>query len=120
MLPRMAPAYLEKVEPSVFRALMALPRPVMRALAGRPVVVDGQTLDLETQWMLRLQRIMREPAVETLPFDEARSALRRQSRLVGQTQPIGPVRDLEVPGAEEEIPARRYVDRKDTGLNSSP
>lgn len=104
-------AYVAKVEPSVFRALMGLPRPVMRALAGRPVIVDGQTLDLETQWMLRLQRLMREPAVETLPFEQARSALRRQSRLVGQTQPIGLVRDLAVPGADEEIPARLYVPR---------
>ncbi|HEU4511493.1 MAG TPA: alpha/beta hydrolase [Nocardioidaceae bacterium] len=107
----MAHAYVEKVEPAVFRALMGLPRPVMRALAGRPVVLDGQTLDLETQWMLRLQRIMREPVVERLPFDEARSALRRQARLVGQTQSIGLVRDLQVPGAEEEIPARLYVPR---------
>lgn len=102
---------LTQVEPAVFRALMGLPRPLMRVLAGRPVVVDGQVLDLETQWMLRLQRLMREPAVETLPVDQARAGLRRQSRLVGGTQPIGLVRELGVPGAEEEIPARLYVPR---------
>jgi acetyl esterase len=103
--------FAEKVEPALFRALMGLPRPVMRALAGRAVVVDGQVLDTETQWMLRLQKIMREPAAETLPFPEARAAILRQSRLVGGNQPIGLVRDLEVPGAEEEIPARLYVPR---------
>jgi len=107
----MAHAYTEKVEPAVFRALMGLPTPVMRALAGRRVVVDGQVLDTETQWMLRIQRMIREPAAETLPFPEARAALRRQSRLVGGRQPIGLVRDLKVPGAEEEIPARLYVPR---------
>ena len=107
----MANAFAEKVEPAVFRALMGLPRPVMRALAGRPVVVDGQVLDLETQWMLRLQRILREPSAETLPMREARAAILRQSRLVGGTQPIGLVRDLRIPGAEEEIPARLYVPR---------
>ena len=111
MLPRMAHAYVEKVEPAVFRALMGLPRPVMRALAGRPVVVDGQTLDLETQWMLRLQKLMREPAVETLPMSQARAGMLRQTRLVGGTHPIGLVRDLKVPGADEEIPARLYVPR---------
>ncbi len=107
----MPSALLETVEPVAFRALMALPRPLMRALAGRPVVVDGQVLDLETQWLLRLQRLMREPAVETLPTVQARHGLRRQARLVGGSQPIGLVRDLSVPGADGEIPARLYVPR---------
>ena len=107
----MAHASTEKVEPRVFRALMGLPTPVLRALGGPRIVVDGQVLDTETQWLLRLQKIMREPAAETLPFPEARAALRRQSRLVGGKQPIGVVRDLKVPGAEEEIPARLYVPR---------
>jgi acetyl esterase len=107
----MALALTDKVEPAAFRALMGLPRPVMRALAGRPVVVDGQVLDTETQWMLRLRKVLREPAAEELPFAEARAAIRRQSRLVGGDQPIGLVRDLQVPGAEEEIPARLYVPR---------
>src|SRR5512139_3765408 len=100
----MAHAYTEKVEPAVFRALMGLPTPVLRALGGPRIVVDGQVLDAETQWLLRLQKLLREPAAETLPFPEARAALRRQSRLVGGKQPIGVVRDLKVPGAEEEIP----------------
>ena len=90
---------------------MGLPRPLMRALAGRPVVVDGQVLDTETQWMLRIQKLLREPAAETLPFPEARAAILRQSKLVGGQQPIGLVRDLQVPGAEDEIPARLYVPR---------
>ena len=100
---------LEAAEPAAFRALMALPTPVQRRLAGRPVTVDGQTLDTETQWMLRLQQLLREPAVETLPTAEARAGLRRQSRLVGGTQPIGRVEDVEVPGADGPIPARLYV-----------
>ncbi|HSE09232.1 MAG TPA: alpha/beta hydrolase [Nocardioidaceae bacterium] len=102
---------LDKVEPAVFRFLMGLPRPVMRVLAGSRVVVDGQVLDTETQWMLRLQKILREPAAETLPFPEARAAILRQSRLVGGQQPIGLVRDLMIPGSDEEVPARLYVPR---------
>lgn len=107
----MPTGFAEKIEPAVFRALMGLPRPVLRALAGRPVVVDGQVLDVETQWMLRLQRLMREPAAETLPMDQARTAILRQATLAGGKQPIGLVRDLKVPGAEGEIPARLYVPR---------
>jgi len=83
----------------------------MRALAGRAVVVDGQVLDLETQWMLRLKQLMREPAAETLPMSQARKALLRQTRLVGGSQPIGEVRELMVPGEDGEIPARLYVPR---------
>ena len=107
----MAHALVAKIEPAAFRALMGLPQPVMRALAGRPVVVDGQVLDTETQWMLRLQKLLREPAAETLPMPEGRAAMLRQTRLVGGDQPIGLVRELMVPGADEEIPARLYVPR---------
>jgi acetyl esterase len=107
----MAHRLLDTVEPALLRGLMGLPRPLMRVLAGRPVVVDGQVLDTETQWMLRLQRLMREPAVETLPMEQARVAIRRQCRLIGGRQPIGLVRDLSVPGADDEIPARLYVPR---------
>jgi len=35
-------------------ALLALPRPVMRALTGRPVEIAGQQLDLKMQWLCKL------------------------------------------------------------------
>jgi acetyl esterase len=103
--------FIEKLEVVVFRVLMALPLWLMRVVAGRRIVVDGQLLDIEIQWMLRLRRVFREPAAETLPMPEARAAILRQSKLVGGTQPIGLVRDLQVPGADDEIPARLYVPR---------
>ena len=107
----MVHALLDRLEPAVFKALMDIPGPVMRRLAGRPVVVDGQVLDTETQWMLRLQKLLREPSVESLPMPEARRALRRQSRLVGGRQEIGVVRELMIPGDDEDVPARLYVPR---------
>jgi acetyl esterase len=100
---------LLRVEAAVFRGLMALPRPVMRALAGRPVVVDGQTLDTETQWLLRLKELLREAAVETLPIESGRGALARQAALAGGRQPVGEVSDLRVPGGSGPLPARLYV-----------
>ena len=39
------------------RSILKLPRPVIRRLAGAPVVIDGKTLDPEMQLLLRLQRI---------------------------------------------------------------
>ena len=48
---------------------------MQRLLAGRRVVRDGQTLATDTQLMLRLQRLVREPAAETLPIAEGRRAV---------------------------------------------
>ena len=115
MLPAMALPVLSRVEAATFRRLIGLPRPLMRRLAGRPVVVDGQTLDLETQWMLRLKELAREAGVESLPIAQGRTALARQTALVGGRQPIGEVRDIDVPGADGAMAARLYVPRSRIG-----
>jgi len=75
---------------------MGLPEPAQRVLAGRPVVIDGQRLAVETQLMLRLQRLARLPGPETLPIPAARTALLHQSRVVAGRHPIGAVRDVPV------------------------
>ena len=98
MVPPVLHAALERAEAIVLRGLTALPTPVIRRLAGRPVMIDGQVLDTETQWMLRLKALIREPGAETLPLPEGRAAVRRHSGLTGGRQPIGEVRDLLVPG----------------------
>jgi acetyl esterase len=90
---------------AMLRAALALPEPVQRVLAGRRMTVDGQTLAADSQLMLRLQRVGREPAVETLPIPQGRVALARQAAIAGGDQPIGAVRDLPV-GA---LQARLYV-----------
>ena len=96
---------LDRVEALAFRGAMALPRPVQRVLAGRRVVRDGQTLDPEIQLALRLQKLVREPAAETLPLAEGRQAIRKQCALVGGVPPVGAVRDLPV----GDLPGRLYV-----------
>ena len=102
-----------QVEAVLFRALMGIPPALVRRLAGRTVIVDGQVLDAETQWMLRVQRILREPGAETMPIPEGRKAVARHSRLAGGRQPIGEVRDLEVPTPAGPMPARLYVPRSE-------
>jgi len=101
--------FSSRVEYAVLRGLLGLPAPVMRRLAGKPVVRDGQTLDTQTQWMLRLQALARETPVETLPVESGRRGLVRQCTLVGGHQPIGAVRDLELPGATGPLAARLYT-----------
>jgi acetyl esterase len=80
---------------------------VQRRLAGRPVVVDGQTLAVDLQLQLRLKRLIHPRASETLPVAAGRRVVARDSYLVGGDLPIGRVRDLEVAGR----PARLYVPR---------
>ena len=48
---------LEDVKGRAVRALFRLPLGVLRVLAGRPVVIDGKTLDPEMQLILKLQNL---------------------------------------------------------------
>ena len=78
------------------KAALALPEKVQRALAGPRVTLDGQTLATDTQLMLRLEKVAREPEVVSLPVPAGRRALLLQTMMAGGDQPIGAVRDLPV------------------------
>ncbi|WP_245155043.1 alpha/beta hydrolase [Nocardioides sp. 1609] len=93
------------------RAFMALPAPVQRVLAGRRVVLDGQTLAADTQLTLRLQS-RTVPAAESLPIPEGRVVVDRLSAVAGGVQPIGAVRSLPVGG----LPGRLYTPTGASGL----
>lgn len=92
---------------AAIRGLLALPEPALRAFAGKPVVIDGNTLDLEVQAVLRMLALTREPELGAGRIDRARARMLASSRVVGGHQPIGSVSDLEVAG----VPARLYVPR---------
>jgi acetyl esterase len=99
---------------------MNLPERVQRTLNRTPVVVDGQELSPELQLMLRLKKLARVPAAETLPLVRARNELRRQQVLVGGRQRVGAFRDLEVDGAEGPLRARLYIPTERTGADPAP
>jgi acetyl esterase len=84
---------------------MALPEAAQRALAGRPVTIDGNTLATDVQLMLRLQRLARLPGAEELPLAQGREVVRVTAAHTGGDQPIGSVRSLEV----ADLPARLYL-----------
>jgi len=101
----------DAVERRLLTTVLGLPEGLQRRLAGRPVVLDGDTLATDLQLMLRLKRVARLPAVETLPIDKARAATRHEAAQAGGDLPIGEVRDLTVAG----LPARLYVPTSSTG-----
>ena len=96
------------------RSLFRLPRPVLRRLAGPPVVIDGKTLDVEMQLMLRLQRL-EGPPPESLPVSQARRQIVASARLVGGRQPIGAVTERTIDGPGGPIGLRFYTPRGLTG-----
>ena len=106
---RILPALGARLEAAVFAGVMGLPPVLQRLLARRPVVQDGQTLDTETQLMLRLQRLARDPGFSGQTIEQIRRDTRKQTRLADGRQPIGATRDLGVPGAEGELPGRLYT-----------
>lgn len=86
----------QRIKAVLVRTLLGLPERAQRLLAGRRVTLDGQTLAVDSQLLLRLQRLVREPASETLPLDEGRRRLVVNATIAGGAQPIGAVRDLPV------------------------
>lgn len=100
-----------RAEGAVFRRLMNLPEPWQRRLAGRPVVVDGNTLDAEAQLLLRMHALVAEKPAAEETVDEARVEMERQAVLAGGRQPIGSVRRAVV----GRRPARVYRPRGMSG-----
>ncbi|HEY3529219.1 MAG TPA: alpha/beta hydrolase [Nocardioides sp.] len=86
----------QRAKAIALRAALGLPERVQRVLGGRPVTIDGQTLAFDTQLMLRLERIVREPSSEDLPLDAGRRLMVKHTAIAGGNQPIGSVRDLTV------------------------
>ena len=92
------------------QVVFSLPGPVLRRLAGKPVVIDGRTLDPEMQLILALQKV-EGPAAETLPITKGRRVIASQSALGGGKQPIGAVTDRSIDGPAGSIGLRFYTPR---------
>ena len=107
--------WTSQLEAGVLRTALGLPPSVVRRLAGRPLLRDGQVLDPETQLMLRLEKLAGEPPFASLPIPEGRTAMRRQTRLAGGRQRIGRTDDLEVPTPAGPMRARLYTPDRGPG-----
>jgi acetyl esterase len=100
----------ERLERSVIRALLSLPDPLKRRIAGAPLTRDGLTLDLDTQVLLRLAERDPEPPLRTLTPAQAREHLRSSAgRVVARGAAMAEVRALTVTGGAGARPARLYV-----------
>ena len=92
------------------RSLKHLPAGLKSRLSGgRPIVVDGQTLDPDVQIMLAARRLAGEPELHELSVEAGRASYRRQfGSLTPPPERVHHVEDLTLPGPAGEIPARWY------------
>lgn len=100
----------QRMEFRAARLLSGLPANAQTKLSGKPPVrIDGQTLEPDIQLTLALIERQGAQPLDTLSPPEARVAYRRQVEVSnGTPAPVGSVRDLEIDGAEEKLPARLY------------
>jgi acetyl esterase len=110
----LVPQLVGAVRGTTARSILRLPKPVIRRLAGPPVVVDGKTLDPEMQLLLRLIRL-EGPAVETLPIRTGRAHVVAGAKVVGGSLPIGAVTDRTIDGPGGPLTLRLYTPRGLTG-----
>lgn len=103
------PPVTERLTRGVIRTLGALPEPLQRAIAGKPVIVDGQQLYTEVQMALRLLNALPGSDFSTLPLPDARRQIDAEARIFGSTPEVAHVEDIEIPTRAGSVPARRYA-----------
>ncbi|WP_277068979.1 alpha/beta hydrolase [Saccharomonospora viridis] len=98
-----------RVQAAAAQLLYALPRPLRRLVAGKPVRLDGQELALDAQLLLRLQQLSGASLVNGT-VEHSRAALDVSRHLVSG-KPIQPVltREVAIPGPHGEVPATLYT-----------
>jgi acetyl esterase len=104
----MAPLSI-RAKAATVRALFALPAPVRRSLAGPPLRIDGQELDLDAQLAIRLKNASGSDVFAD-PVEAARAKYDGLPLLIGYRSPV-PVatREVVVPAEHGGIPATLYT-----------
>ena len=95
--------------PRLARLSLRAPRLLRRALGGGPPLVrDGQTLDPDVQWLLRLDRLAGAPPLTGDSVEAARRTFRVTSRLL-DPRDVCPSEERTVEGAAGPLAARLYL-----------
>ena len=103
----MVGSLLERAEGAAVTGIVRLPAAAARLLAGRPVRVEGQQLDVHVQLGLRFENLSGGSKLRSVAATRARR--RRDARtFAGPRIEVGRVRDLELPGPAGTIAARLY------------
>jgi acetyl esterase len=101
---------MARVESAIATSLLRLPHAMQaRLLGGRRVIVDGLTLDMPTQLLLKLMSLNGFPATEDLTVAEARALYRERAHVLGPPRrAMHEVVDRLIDGPRGPIPVRVY------------
>ncbi|MGB7872319.1 MAG: alpha/beta hydrolase fold domain-containing protein, partial [Mycobacterium sp.] len=93
----------------VVRLVFGLPKPIRRRLAGPPLRIDGQELDLDAQLAIALKNRSGSDVFDG-PVEEARARYDEAPSLIGYESPV-PVatREIAIPANHGEVPATLYI-----------
>jgi acetyl esterase len=99
----------ESLQLGIGRVLAATPASLTRALAGKPVRIDGQTLHPEAKTVARNSKLLGLDA-DNVTIEQERARGERGGRLTrGKPFAVGEVRELKVDGGDGSLDARLYV-----------
>ncbi|MEU9407402.1 alpha/beta hydrolase [Streptomyces sp. NPDC048281] len=98
----------ERLARRAARGLGRLPTAVKRVIAGRPISVDGQVMDLDAQVGKRVLGLTVSKTFESLPLAEGRAQIASEAWIFGDELPVEEIRDLTIPTPGGGIPARLY------------
>tara|TARA_R110000868_G_scaffold29322_5_gene108961 strand:+ start:23462 stop:24487 length:1026 start_codon:yes stop_codon:yes gene_type:complete len=103
------------VQKLIVRTLLMLPDPVLLAMSGgKPLQIDGRTLDVQTQFLAA--QGAKAPSLTTLDPVAGREATRAGLALLdGARDPRVDVRDMKVTGADGDLDARLYTPTNASG-----
>jgi acetyl esterase len=105
-----APPLSARAQSATVRGLAALPDGVLRRIVGRPVVRDGQCLDVEAQLGLRLLALAGEKTLADSTVAEARARVAQDAATFeGPKLEVASVSELTVDGPDGPLAARLYV-----------
>lgn len=99
-----------KLEFQFLAALLRLPRPLLAPLAGPPIELDGQRLDLHSQAFLRIVELSNQPTLEQGGAVGGRRYMdARSPAMSGAPRPLARVEDRVITTADARIPVRIYA-----------
>jgi acetyl esterase len=98
-----------RIQGAALHATFALPEPVRRRIAGPPIRIDGNELALDAQLLLRLTKLTEVKLTEGTVADARRNTEAMSPVAGGRRIQSVHVRDVSIPVAGGDIPARLYA-----------
>lgn len=103
---------ITRIETAFARALLSLPLPVVRALAGKPIARDGRVLDAQAQLIIRIAaRVGKRPSHE-IGVEKSREELDTSGNTLA---PLGIALASDVDTTLANVPVRIYTPHNASG-----